>query len=128
MRLCWRQLAGHAALLGLLLHLVLPLLTLQQAAARSAESAGFVICTGAGLVWITPDGTPASDGKSDTDAGYHCPVCFGKQLAAAALPATEAPLHLAPRQVSRPTLPGQHAIPVRASAPPLPARGPPPLA
>lgn len=125
MREAAQRRAGRGALLALLLQLLLPLFTVQQAAARPGDPAGFVICTGAGLVWITPDGVPASDGDGDPDSGYHCPICLGKQLAMAALLPSGPLLQPAPWHIARTVLPGKRAMPVRASAPPLPARGPP---
>lgn len=129
MRDASRRRAGRVALLALLLQLLLPLLTVQQVVARTGEAAaGFFICTGAGLVWIIPDGPPASNGDSDPDAGFHCPVCLGNQLAVAALLPSGPWLHPGPWSNARALLPERRTMPRSASAPPLPARGPPLLA
>lgn len=122
-----RRRAGQGALLALLLPLVLPLLTVHQATAAPGPAGPFVICTAAGLVWIDP-GADASDSEpaeGEPEPAHHCPVCFAKQLATAALlPAT--PLHH-PLPLQQAT--SVPAVPVLqpngGSAPPLPPRGPP---
>ena len=123
--------AGQGALLALLLQLVLPLLAVERATAAAPGPGGaLVICTGKGPVWIDPaastDDSDAPDGEPDP--AHHCPICLGKQLAAAALlPVT--PLHhpLRPQKAtSVPSIPDLQ--PNGASAPPLPPRGPPPAA
>jgi hypothetical protein len=122
MRGHWRRRAGLGALAALLLQLALPFVTVPQAAARMGPDAPFVICTGAGLVWIDPRGdeTPASD----HDGAVSCLVCLTKHLAAA-LPAPSAlaePVSLAPGLQVQPAVPAPLAA---TSAPPLPPRGPP---
>jgi|GEM_PF-1958697 len=117
--------AGQGAVLALLLQLALPLLTLHQATAAPGPGGAFVICTGAGLVWIMPDGAPASGDDGENDAGHHCPVCFSKHLLATALSPTAGPLPPPRRHFAGTALPAEHATPAPKSAPPLPARGPP---
>lgn len=121
-RRSWRLWAGRGALLALLLQLALPLLGAQQAAAQPGPSGPLLICTGTGLVWVDLDGTPARDGKRSS---YHCPACLNRPLVGAALLPT-VPALLAPAAACA-DLPV--AAPARvsatASAPPLPARGPP---
>ncbi len=129
MRRQWRRRAGQGALLALLLQLVLPFLTVQQAIARPGLDAPFVICTSAGLVWVNADGSPADGGApgggQDDTAAHHCPICFAKQLAAAALVPAAPPLLFA-GPVAAVLAAGISAAPsVASSAPPLPARGPP---
>lgn len=120
--------AGQGAVLALLLQLVLPFLTVHEATAAPGPGGAFIICTGAGLVWINPDGTPASGDERDRDAGHHCPVCFAKQLVATALLPSALPLPPISRDLAGTTLPAERTTPAPASAPPLPARGPPLLA
>lgn len=119
--------AGQGALIALLLHLALPLLSVQNAIASPASDAPFVICTGAGLVWVTPEGRPAEGEPRDRDRhiNHYCPICATKQLGSAALPPTVALiLPTAPfaRIARQPTV---LPPPLVRSAPPLPARGPP---
>ena len=130
MRRQLRRRAGQGALFALLLQLALPFLTVQQAIARPGGlDAPFVICTSAGLIWINADGTPAKggapgDGQDDT-ATHHCPICFAKQFAAAALLPAVPPFLLA-EPIAAARIP--HALAahgIARSAPPLPARGPP---
>lgn len=128
MRRQWRRRAGQGALLALLLQLVLPFLTVQQAIARPGLDAPFVICTSAGLVWIDADGKSAESGApgggQDDTAAHHCPVCFAKQLSAALVPAALPLLFAEP--VAAVLAAGISAAPsLASSAPPLPARGPP---
>jgi hypothetical protein len=121
----WRRRAGQGAILALLLQLVLPFATLHQAAALPGADAPFVICTSAGLVWIEPDGTPARGGEGEPDPGHHCPVCFAKQLAAAAMLPMAPLLQPGPRDALRMVATARAALPSAAALPPLPARGPP---
>ena len=120
--------AGQGALLALLLQLVLPLLALEQVSSAAPGPGGpFVICTGKGPVWIDPaasaDDSDAPDGEPDPT--HHCPICLGKQLAAAALlPGT--PLHHPrPRQKTTSVPSIADLQPNAGRAPPLPPRGPP---
>jgi len=119
--------AGQGALLALLLHLVLPLLTTHQATAAPGPGGPFVICTSAGLVWIDP-GAHASDSdpaEGEPEPTHHCPICFAKQLAAAALLPLSPPLQQLSRHHTT-VVPAAPAVRSRAgSAPPLPPRGPP---
>ena len=129
MRRQWRRRAGQGALFALLLQLVLPFLTIQQAIARPDLDAPFVICTNAGLVWINPDGSPAKGvapgGDQDDTAAHHCPICFAKQFAAAALLPATAPLPAAEPIAGALAVAAAAAPRIASSAPPLPARGPP---
>lgn len=126
MRRGWRR-AGQGALLALLLQLALPLLTVHQATAQPGQDVPFVICTGAGLVWIDPAGAAAAGGPpdGDRDTAHHCPICLGKQLASAALLPTAPVLRLAERRAATAILDAPSASGAVASAPPLPPRGPP---
>jgi hypothetical protein len=121
----WRRRAGHGAILALLLQLVLPLSTLHRAATLPGADGPFVICTSVGLVWIEPDGTPARGGEGAPDPGHHCPVCFTKQLAAAAMLPVAPLLQREPRDALRIVATARAALPPAAALPPLPARGPP---
>jgi hypothetical protein len=123
-RKCRRR-AGQGAILALLLQLVLPFATLHQAAALPGAHAPFVICTSVGLVRIEPDGTPARGGAGELDPGHHCPVCFAKQLAAAAMLPMAPLLQPGPREAPRIVATARAAPPSAAALPPLPARGPP---
>ena len=129
MRRQWRRRAGQGALFALLLQLALPFLTVQQATAGPGLDAPFVICTSAGLLWINPDGTSAKggahgDGQGHT-AAHHCPICFAKQFAAAALLPAALPLLLAEPIAAARITHASAAHGITRSAPPLPARGPP---
>lgn len=122
MRRLWRQRAARGAVLALLLHLALPWLTLHQPMAAPGPAGPFVICTGAGLVWIDAE----DDAPEGSETAYNCPICFAKQLAVA-LPPRAPTLHDVPTVQACATRPdGAAPPPVAASAPPLPARGPPP--
>ncbi len=126
MRQRWRRRAGRWALGALLLQLALPFLTLQHAIARPDLDAAFVICTGAGPVWVRPDGTPAERGPDEPQPGHHCPVCLGQQLAATALLPASSPLFLPQHRAAGITAPAVRGLSTAAgAAPPLPARGPP---
>ena len=125
MRGQWRRRAGLGALAALLLQLALPFVAAPQAAARTGLDGPFVICTGAGLVWIDPagDGTPAGDHQSIGS----CVICLTQHLAVA-LPG---PAEMAEPGSFAAGLPARPAVPAAltaTSAPPLPARGPPLLA
>jgi hypothetical protein len=124
MRWHWRRRAGLGALAALLLQLGLPFVAVAQAAARTGLDGPFVICTGAGLVWIDPrdDETPASDHESVGS----CIICLTQHLAVPLLvPAEMAePGSLAGGLPTRPAVLGSVTA---TSAPPLPARGPPAL-
>jgi hypothetical protein len=117
-----RPCIARAALLAMLLQLALPFLGLGQLAARGIGDAPFVICTGAGLVWVNPDGTPVEDHEETHPS---CPVCaLGKLAASAVLPMAPVltlPAALAMRLVP----PGRDVSLALRTAPPLPARGPP---
>lgn len=116
---------ARAALLAVLLQLVLPFLGFGQLAARGIGDAPFVICTGAGLVWVNPDGTPVEDQK-ETDQS--CPICAPSKLAATFILPTMPALTLPAPPTVRPA-PAERDVPLAPqTAPPLPARGPPPAA
>lgn len=111
---------AQAALLAVLLQLVVPFLGLGQLAARGVGEAPFVICTGAGLVWVNSDGTPVEDHEKTHPS---CPVCaLGKLAASAVLPM--APVLTLPAATL--LVPPVHDVSLALrTAPPLPARGPP---
>ncbi len=120
-----RPCIARAALLAMLLQLVVPFLGLGQLAARGIGDAPFVICTGAGLVWVNPDGTPVEDQK-ETD--QICPICAPSKLVATVDLPIMAALMLPAPQSMRPA-PAERDEPLALqTAPPLPARGPPPAA
>ena len=124
MRHRWRRRVGAWALLALMLQLVLPALVVQRAAALPDGGAFFVVCTGAGLVRLTPDGTPVDGGTGD-GAELHGPACLIKQpVLLALLPASPVVLPL-PASASMPAPSSDAAGPSAGGAPPLPARGPP---
>ena len=116
---------ARAALLAVLLQLVVAFVGLGQLAAKGFGDAPFVICTGAGLVWVNPDGTPVKDQK-ETD--QICPICAPSKLVATVdLPIMAALMLPAPQSI-RPA-PAERDEPLALqTAPPLPARGPPPAA
>jgi hypothetical protein len=117
-----RRSVARAALLALLLQLVVPLLGLGQLSAKGIGDAPFVICTGAGLVWIDPEGTPVEEHEETHPS---CPVCaLGKFAASAVLPMAPA-LTLPAALVTRLAPPGRAVSLALRTAPPLPARGPP---
>ena len=118
----WQGWAGQGALIALLLHLALPFLSVQNAIARPATDAPFVICTGAGLVWITPEGEPPD---RDRHIDHYCPICSTKQLGSVAMLPTAAPILPAAPYVRIARQPTVLPPPLARSAPPLPARGPP---
>ncbi|HRY23891.1 MAG: hypothetical protein H6852_13875 [Geminicoccaceae bacterium] len=114
--------AGRAALVALLLQLAQPWLGLQPVRAEVGPTGPvLVICTGSGLLRIYADGTPVQE----TDRqGLHCTACVARLHGPALLPT--APALRLPRVATpvatRVSAPGTAA---RATAPPLPARGPP---
>jgi len=116
-----RAWSARLALLTLLLQLALPFISLQPLAAAAAAGADapFVICTGAGLVWINPDGTPP---QSDADPVRHCPLCIVKQ-SAALLPALATLRLPVPAEATLPA--ALTPVAAEVTTPPLPARGPP---
>jgi hypothetical protein len=122
-----RRRAGQGALLALLLQLALPFLTVHQATAGPGLGGPFVICTSAGLVWIDPEVTSAEDDapEGEPETAHHCPVCFSKQLATAALVPAAKPLPPLARPEAAAVAAARTLPPLAASAPPLPARGPP---
>jgi hypothetical protein len=109
-------------MLAVLLQLALPFLGLGQLAARGIGEAPFVICTGAGLVWVNPDGTPVEDHEETHPS---CPVCaLGKLAASAVLPMAPV-LTLQAALATRLVPPACDVSLALRTAPPLPARGPP---
>ena len=127
MRRRWQAWAGQGALIALLLQLALPFLSVQTAIASPAGGAPFVICTGSGLVWITPEGAPAEGEPPEDDRhiDHYCPICSTKQLGSAALLPTAASILPAAPYVRIARQPTVLPPPLVRSAPPLPARGPP---
>lgn len=124
MREHWRRRARLGALAALLLQLALPFVAVPQAAARTALDGPFVICTGAGLVWIDPQGdeTPASD----QERSGSCVICLTKHLAAS-LPLATGMAEPGSFVADLSVRPAVLAPITPTSAPPLPARGPPSL-
>ena len=124
----WRW-TGQGALFALLLQLALPFLTVHQATAGPGVDAPFVICTSAGLVWINPDGSLAEggvpSGDQDDTAAHHCPICFAKQFAAAALLPAAPPFPAVEPIAAALAVAEAAVLRIASSAPPLPARGPP---
>lgn len=122
MRGHWRRRAGLGALAALLVQLALPFAAVPQAAARTGLDGPLVICTGAGLVWIDPQGdqTPASDQESRGS----CVICLTKHLAVP-LPVPAEMAEPGSFAAGPPARPAVLAPITPTSAPPLPARGPP---
>ncbi len=114
--------AGRVALLALLLQLAQPWLGLQPARAEVGPLGPvLVICTGNGLLRIHADGTPVQETDPERQ---HCGACVTRLQGPAVLPT--APVLRLPQVASpvatRLLAPGTAS---RATAPPLPARGPP---
>ncbi len=116
-----RSYIARAALLAMLLQLALPFLGLGQLVARGVGDAPFVICTGAGLVWVNPDGTPVEDERTPEQS---CPICTSGKLAAlAVLPLAPALTLPAPPAMRLATAGLDVALTPQAAPPP--PRGPP---
>lgn len=117
-----RPCIARAALLAMLLQLALPFLGLGQLAARGIGDAPFVICTGAGLVWVNPDGTPVKDEQAPDQS---CPICTSGKLAALAVLPLAPALTLPAPPTMRLATAGLGVSLAPQATPPLPPRGPP---